>query len=86
MVRPGRAVRPEPAGRAVIVDLDGASVSITGLGPGLLHLRSAPGRRWAPRRSWAVTTADEAFPRTELELRDGDHGSTSAVGDGLVRE
>lgn len=84
MVRPGRAVRPEPAGRAVIVDLDGASVSITGLGPGLLHLRSAPGRRWAPRRSWAVTTADEAFPRTELELRDGDHGSTSAVGDGLA--
>ncbi|HEX7346764.1 MAG TPA: glycoside hydrolase family 31 protein [Candidatus Limnocylindrales bacterium] len=71
--------RPERDGRSVVVDLPDASVSITPLTPWMVHIRSAPDRRWAPRRSWAVTKPDDAYPPIHVEVREGGDGTTIAT-------
>ena len=71
--------RAERDGRSVILDLPQASVSITPLTPWMVHIRSAPSRRWAPRRSWAVTRPDEAYADIHVDLRDADGGVAVAT-------
>ena len=71
--------RPRRDGRSVVVDAPDASISITPLTPWMVHIRSAPEGRWAPRRSWAVTKPDEAYSQIHVEVRDGGDGATVAT-------
>jgi alpha-glucosidase len=48
--------------RTLVADLGRAAISVTPLGAGTAHLRATMTGAFRPRRSWAPTPADEAFP------------------------
>jgi alpha-glucosidase len=73
----------ERHGRSVVVELPGTSASVTPLTDGVIHFRSAPSRRWAPRRSWAVTRPDEEYPEVDFAVISADDG-ISIVADRLI--
>jgi alpha-glucosidase len=73
----------ERHGRCVVVDLPETSLLVRPLTEGVIHFRSAPSRRWAPRRSWAVTRPDDEYPEVDFDVVSGGDG-ISIVTDGLI--
>ncbi|HEU5103652.1 MAG TPA: TIM-barrel domain-containing protein [Roseiflexaceae bacterium] len=68
MQRPGALVRSWWQGRTIIFDYGGARIAIAPLAADLLRIRLAPRGDFAPRRSWAVTPPDEAFPQVDFTV------------------
>jgi alpha-glucosidase len=90
--RPGRVagwtVRD---GRTLVVDLGGAALSVTPLGPGTAHVRASATGEFLPRRPWAPTTRDEALPAPAPDVVEDDDlvvavlpEMSVAVGDGGI--
>ena len=69
-VSPGRIESWSSEGSALIADYGGPIVAVTALTPGMLHVRVGRGGALAPRRSWAITEPDSAFPPVEVDVID----------------
>ncbi|MEB3827710.1 glycoside hydrolase family 31 protein [Phormidium sp. CCY1219] len=58
----------QPSGRQIYFDCGGPQVAIAVLAPNLVRVRMSPTGEFMPRRSWAVTLPDEAWPETDFTL------------------
>ncbi len=68
-----------PTGRGVEAAYGDHALAVTVLDPGLVRIRLGLDRRFAPRRSWAVTEPDSAWPGAAVEVRDGARGVVMAT-------
>lgn len=57
-------------GRHILFNCDGPCLSISVLAANLIRVRMNPTGQFLPRRSWAVTQADEAWSNVPFEVRE----------------
>ncbi len=52
--------------------LEGACLQLSVVAANLVRIRLSPSGNFAPRRSWSVTQADEAWPEVDVDVEDQD--------------
>ncbi|MBE9181665.1 glycoside hydrolase family 31 protein [Oculatella sp. LEGE 06141] len=65
-------VSVERVERGILCDCDGPRLSLSVLAPNLVRVRFAPAGEFMPRRSWAVTPADEEWNSVPFDVNETD--------------